>query len=738
MNRTSPIQSVAAVLLLFVLCLQAAPAGAQALPLKSAVEAASETPAEETAWQPPDITDLPAGWWDRLEVISPGQFKQRMDAFLAAADEKLRGLQGDDFVQGQSLLARIRAQSDLLMLALKEPPPPALEPIATKDSYTLDELLALRAQWRDVESRQEALQLRIEELERQATLQQQRADSLLKQYEASDANAPARILLGLQHVAVRIEYERIRRELERQQQRAAQLDEQMALLDQQMEFARAHLVSGDTDWNKIEVRAVEARNEATAVSKKISALQQQLLDVLSSAEPKPSLELLRKQQLTREATRQALARVRENLYQARANWYRFHAGALDFDFDIRAAVLQSRRLVEEIGDQVELWTEASRSTLITPLPDAPINARKNVELAHSVAQETLDLISEIQGASDDLLLVQDILTDDMVHAQRGIRNLVTRLTLLTGSLWESFRSLLDYNLFHIGDAPVTPGGIVTMLLILVFGFVLSWFIRHLLGRLNERRQFAQSSVVYSLGRVLHYIIIIAAVFAALGTIGLDFTNFALIAGALSVGIGFGLQSIVNNFVSGLILLFEGTLRVGDFIELDTGLRGQVKEINTRATVITTNDSVDVVVPNSFFVSNQLTNWTLRESIGRLRIRFGVAYGSDKEQVRDAVLEACAEVDFILMHTAGRAPQVRLVEFGESSMIFEVLVWVSKSGVRRPGFTRARFMWSLEEKLKEYGIQIPFPQRDVHLYGAPHPGGIRPGDLVPDGDGTEPP
>jgi len=161
-------------------------------------------------------------------------------------------------------------------------------------------------------------------------------------------------------------------------------------------------------------------------------------------------------------------------------------------------------------------------------------------------------------------------------------------------------------------------------------------------------------------------------------------------------------------------LFEGSLRVGDYIELDNGLRGTVKEINTRATVINTNDAVDMVVPNSEFVTSRLTNWTLRDPVGRLRIDFGVAYGSDKDTVKEAALEAAAEVDAILLHTPGREAQVRLINFGDSSLDFQVLVWVSKMGLRRPGRTKGEFLWVLETKLREKGIEIPFPQRDLHL------------------------
>ena len=331
-----------------------------------------------------------------------------------------------------------------------------------------------------------------------------------------------------------------------------------------------------------------------------------------------------------------------------------------------------------------------------------------------MAQETLETINQIEAGIDDLSLVQEILASDTVKTQGGFKSFWTRLTLISDDVGSGFFSVLDFDLFHVGDAPVTPGGIIKMLLIVMFGYLLSWTIRHLLERLQNRRKYAKSSAVYTLGRILHYIIIITSIFAALGTIGLDFTNFALIAGALSVGIGFGLQSIVNNFVSGLILLFEGSLRVGDYIELDNGLRGTVKEINTRATVINTNDSVDMVVPNSEFVTARLTNWTLRDPVGRLRVDFGVAYGSDKDLVKEAALEAASEVDAILQHTPGREAQVRLVKFGDSSLDFQVLVWVSKLGLRRPGRTKAEFMWILETKLNEKGIEIPFPQRDLHL------------------------
>jgi small-conductance mechanosensitive channel len=164
----------------------------------------------------------------------------------------------------------------------------------------------------------------------------------------------------------------------------------------------------------------------------------------------------------------------------------------------------------------------------------------------------------------------------------------------------------------------------------------------------------------------------------------------------------------------LIILFEQSLRVGDYIELDTGLTGTVKAINVRSTLINTNDNIDIVVPNSEFVTTRLTNWTLGERILRIRIPFGVAYGSDKELVRKAAMEAAEEVQYTLTHMRGREPDVWLVEFGDSSLNFLLLVWVNMQGARRPTRSRAAYLWALETKLGEYGIEIPFPQRDLNL------------------------
>ncbi|MGA9575690.1 MAG: mechanosensitive ion channel domain-containing protein [Lysobacterales bacterium] len=668
----------------------------------------------ETPWEAPDLADLPTDWWAQLEDTSPEVVDKRVKQFLSVMEQRITGLEGIDIITAQNGLAYIKSQFELLALAKQGPVEQRFEPPLAKETYFLDELLNLRARWRELETNATQVELQIEQSERKIRLLQDRRDKLIREYTATSPESPARILAGVNRVSARVEFELARVTTENSRKTLKQIETQSQQLDEQQAFARDHLVNTDMSLEELQKAITEANAKVTEMSKKVAALQPQLLNVLSAENVNQSLELLRKQQLTRASAEAELAQLQALLVKTKSNWYEFRSGLLDPGFDVQSATTQARRVTEEALRQADLWASASQSTLIVPSADDSLNTVKNYEIAQSAARDTLTLVDQIRSTSDDLLFVQEILNAEFISAQSGLSNTGARLSLVFGNAWDRLYELSDFHLFDIGGTGVTPAGLIKMLFILGMALGISWIIRYLLARGIRRRQAAQSPAFYALGRILHYIIVMAGSFAALGSIGIDFTSFALIAGALSVGIGFGLQAIVSNFVSGLILLFEGTLRVGDFVELDNGLRGVVKEINTRATVITTNDSVDLVVPNSVLVTTQLTNWTLRESYGRMRVTFGVAYGTDKELVEKIANEAIKKIDCALTNMPGREPQVRLSSFGDSALEFTVLFWVSRQGVRRPGRTRANFLWELETLLNENGVEIPFPQRDIHV------------------------
>jgi potassium-dependent mechanosensitive channel len=206
---------------------------------------------------------------------------------------------------------------------------------------------------------------------------------------------------------------------------------------------------------------------------------------------------------------------------------------------------------------------------------------------------------------------------------------------------------------------------------------------------------------------VYYAILLFGFFVALGMAGVDLNRFTLLAGAFGVGVGFGLQNIVNNFISGLILLFERPIHPGDTIEVG-GVSGIVKSIGIRSSTISTGDGADAIIPNATLISEKLLNWTLTNPWRRIDIKVGVAYGSDLQKVMQILLSVAAADSNVLKDPA---PAVAFQGFGESAIDFELRVWTL---VQANLDTKSRLSLALAQALSEAGIEIPFPQRDLNL------------------------
>ncbi|WP_266170599.1 mechanosensitive ion channel family protein [Dyella subtropica] len=276
---------------------------------------------------------------------------------------------------------------------------------------------------------------------------------------------------------------------------------------------------------------------------------------------------------------------------------------------------------------------------------------------------------------------------------------------------------LGSRLLHTDDFDLSLGAVIAACLLFLACLALSAILRHLLRRYARRHENVNPSAVYTVGRLTHYLLLTLGVLLALNATGIPMARFTVFAGALGVGLGFGLQAIFNNFVCGLILLFDRSLRVGDFVELASGVHGVVRGIHIRATRVTTNDDLDILVPNSEFVTGQVVNWTVREGLRRLKVPFHVAYGSDKEQVKEAALDAARAVPHTYAFEGPHAPQVWLAEFGDWALKFQLVVWLNADATRRPGAATAAYNWALHSALQAHGIRIPLPQYDVRLRDA---------------------
>lgn len=244
-------------------------------------------------------------------------------------------------------------------------------------------------------------------------------------------------------------------------------------------------------------------------------------------------------------------------------------------------------------------------------------------------------------------------------------------------------ALLSIPLFKLSGAPLTLGSILlTIFSLLLVWWLAGWVERGVHALVQRRVNEHNHATMYAISRMLRYTVIVIGVIVVLNTVGIDLSTLAVFGGAIGVGIGLGLQGLFNNLISGLILLLEKTLKINDFIDLESGISGTVREIGIRYTHIATNDSVDVIVPNSELVSHRVTNWTYNDSMRRLHVPFGIAYGSDKTQVREAALAAARRFEFTV-EDAQHALDVWLVGFGDNSLNFELIVWIGPGAVNRP-------------------------------------------------------
>lgn len=268
-------------------------------------------------------------------------------------------------------------------------------------------------------------------------------------------------------------------------------------------------------------------------------------------------------------------------------------------------------------------------------------------------------------------------------------------------------------LFAIGRTPVTLGGVVAGLAVIVVGFFIARLAGVALRRLRARARHG-AAALYIVEKLVTYGVVLLALVMGLSTVGLNLSSLAVFAGAVGVGVGLGLQGIVKEFVSGLVLVFDRSLGVGDFVELEDGKRGVVQEVGPRAVRIRTNDNIDLMIPNSKFIEGPVVNWTLHGHTRRIHVPFSVGYGCDREKVRDVVLEAARSVPFTLPETDAQKSQVWLTGFGESGLDFELVVWPAVDAVKRPAAMHAAYTWAIAEALERAGIEIPFPQVDVRL------------------------
>jgi len=288
---------------------------------------------------------------------------------------------------------------------------------------------------------------------------------------------------------------------------------------------------------------------------------------------------------------------------------------------------------------------------------------------------------------------------------------IVRIWSVTGTSYSAVHGFLMDG-FSVGSFSISPAKLVFGLIVFVIFWNLSGILKKFLKRRWADEMYIEVSALDALTTLTGYAGFIVAMILGLSVAGFNFSNLAMIAGALSVGIGFGLQNIVNNFVSGLILLFERPIKKGDWVVVKD-VEGIVKRISVRSTIVQTFDHQDIIVPNSEFVSGIVKNWALDDISGRVRINVGVAYGSDVELVKAVLIDVVSKHPMVITSDPSLPPPTAwIINFGDSSVDFQVWFYVRDIN-RRPAIA-SDIRFAIYKTFRENGIEIPFPQRDVHI------------------------
>ena len=278
-----------------------------------------------------------------------------------------------------------------------------------------------------------------------------------------------------------------------------------------------------------------------------------------------------------------------------------------------------------------------------------------------------------------------------------------------GAFLERLNDFLEYTIVTLGESKLTVGVVIALVFSIFVLVIVTEWIRKLIVNKLLTRYHMDIGTRQSVGTIIRYILLIAGFILIIQNVGIDLSALGILAGALGVGIGFGLQNITNNFISGLIILFERPIKVGDRIEVGD-VNGDVIKISSRSTMILTNDNISIIVPNSQFIDSPVINWSHNDRNIRFNFPVGVSYKEDPQKVKAILMEVAMKNEGVLKTPS---PDVLFIEYGDNSINFKLRVWTSDY-INKPQVLKSQLYYEIFRRFGEEGVEIPFPQRDLHL------------------------
>lgn len=369
--------------------------------------------------------------------------------------------------------------------------------------------------------------------------------------------------------------------------------------------------------------------------------------------------------------------------------------------------LETLRRLTTIEQRYQVELQQQISTVVSRLQEE--NLLAGVRRALASQRDTLAALAGERNAFNTALLTSLILENRLLDELASLADQVPlkeRIVSLSGT----WRVLWNFEVWQIDGRPVTIGKLIFALLIFIIGMVLAKFFLGMFQRRFLNRAQLKDTTAATIHKVISYITYLLVLLLALRIVNIPLAAFAFLGGAVAIGVGFGAQNLINNFISGFIIMGEQPINIGDLIEVD-GIVGQVEEIGARCTRVRTGENIHILVPNSSFLEKNIINWTLADHKIRAKVVVGVAYGSPTDQVEKLLLEAVEKEDRVLQTPV---PFVLFTDFGDNALAFEVHFWITVQRVIERRTIESSVRFAVDARFRQAGITIAFPQRDVHL------------------------
>lgn len=672
----------------------------------------------------PDPFSLHPQWWHYYDVDG-NDLAQRITGTAQSLQNIYKTLSFDEQEAVSPLINSFNTNLNALPSAKKQKNREAPVQPPFHKTYTLGQQLELNQKIRKLKVNIKTEQEELEQLSERISKAQTHIDTLMAAYLGEGKMTTKRLVKGLelmvQQAALGIAQENLQAQRQRIDHQILELDH----LEQELEAAKGLLDVSVVNENQLnqEIQFAE-RDLETKQIELVRAEANSLGSLGDNAQDHATKNLLT-QRVVHAAASKSLAWAKLAFQKLKFNLIlhlnkRFNAS----NSEMREKLHQWKEHLEVITHQVKEWEKAAlreqdrmRQDYAFLAAQSDIADPKLMRINQARRQESSETLTTLQRLNEEIANVQWLVYQMEYHiiAQSSLiekwwGDIVEAVTLT----WERLMNWLNISLFKINGIPITLLTIFRIVMILLITISTSIVVRVMVKAFGVRRPHVTHTNLYNMGRLSHYLVLLIGAIIALCSIGLDFGNLMIILGALTFGIGFGLQSIATNFLCGLRILFERKIKIGDYIELTTGHKGKVTEIHVQNTVICTSEGIEIVIPNSELLSAPLVNWTMNNDFRRLHIPFGVSYNSDKEHVRKVVSKAAKRVPCTLLDSDYGDPQVWLVKFGDDALEFELVVWVNYKMKSFTDSKEADYLWEIETALRENHIELPLNTQLLYL------------------------